>query len=281
MTTRDAAWAVGQYEAVRALLPDADMPATSRHMANLGELADAFDVFLLDAFGVLNIGNTAIEGAPERLKFLQGMGKRILVLTNASTFPAVKSLEKFARLGFRFHLNDIVTSRDALNLALKEHRLNGVWGAMATEGSQLDTLDLHCQRLETNQTAYDAACGFLLLSTADWSDEQQALLRDSLKGNPRPVLVGNPDIVAPREHGLTLGPGFHAYELIRLLNIHPHFFGKPFGNVFDLALSRLPEVDPSRVLMVGDTLLQMFSELPPKVSTPPLLPSTGCSLDAM
>ncbi len=36
--------------------------------------------------------------------------------------------------------------------------------------------------------------------------------------------------------------------------ISPALFGKPFANVFDLALSGLPGVAPDRVLIVGDIL---------------------------
>lgn len=254
MRTRDTDWAVRQYEAIRPLLPKADMPSSSQQLSDLGEIAEQFDVFLLDAFGVLNIGDAPIVGAPERVKSLQNRGKRVLVLTNGATFPANKSLEKLAGLGFDFDLNDIVSSRDALTLALRDMPQNGTWGVMAASNSQLETFNAPCQRLEDDRSVYDAACGFLLLSTAEWTENQQSLLYDSLKANSRPVLVGNPDIVAPREEGLTLEPGFYAFELVRQLGVRPHLFGKPFGNVYDLALSRLPEVDPSRVLMVGDTL---------------------------
>lgn len=254
MSIRDADWAVRQYEAVRPLLPTARMPATTRQVADLGEVADAFDVFLLDAFGVLNIGNSPIAGAPDRVRMLKDMGKRVLVLTNGATFPAETSLEKFTDLGFDFDLAEIVSSRDALGLALAGRPEAGYWGAMAAAGSHLETLGVRYRHLETDRATYDGACGFLLLSTAEWTEDQQSLLRDSLEAHPRPVLVGNPDIVAPREQGLTMEPGFHAHELVRQLNIRPQFFGKPFGNVFDLAFSRLPDVDLSRVLMVGDTL---------------------------
>lgn len=254
MTGRDADWAVQQYETVRGLLPPARMPAAPEPVADLGVLADAFDAFLLDAFGVLNVGEAAIAGAPERVTRLRGLGKRVLVLTNGATFPAEKSLEKFRALGFDFDLDDIVSSRDALGLALADRLETGHWGAMAATGSRVETLGVPYRRLGLIRADYDDACGFLMLSTAEWTDEQQALLHDSLKENPRPVLVGNPDIVAPREQGLTIEPGFHAHDLARRLNIRPRFFGKPFSNVYDLAFSRLPGMDPSRVLMVGDTL---------------------------
>ena len=85
MYERDAVWAVQQYEAVRSILPKAKMPAQSTHAKNLGEIADLFDIFLLDAFGVLNLGDTAIAGAVQRVEFLKNRGKRVLVLTNGAS----------------------------------------------------------------------------------------------------------------------------------------------------------------------------------------------------
>ncbi|MDJ0821617.1 MAG: HAD hydrolase-like protein [Paracoccaceae bacterium] len=254
MALRDTDWAVAQYEAVRALLPQAKMPEQANRAAHLEEIADQFDVFILDAFGVLNIGETAIPGAPERVRTLRQMGKHLRVLTNGATHPAQVSHQKFAALGFDFRLEEIVSSRDALNEALKARPETGTWGAMAAAGSQLESLAVPCAPLGFDRADYDAACGFLMLSTAEWTEAQQALLHDSLAANPRPVMVGNPDIVAPREEGLTLEPGYHAYELMRQLNIRPQFFGKPFGAVYDLAMTGPPKVDPTRVLVVGDTL---------------------------
>ena len=66
----DAQWAFSAYQAVRHRLPSATFPTTSQNVAGLGDLADQFDVFLLDAFGVLNVGQRAIPVAPERVRDL-------------------------------------------------------------------------------------------------------------------------------------------------------------------------------------------------------------------
>ena len=254
MARHDADWAVQQYEAVRDVLPVADMPAQSKHAANLEELAEDIDVFLLDAFGVLNVGNTAIPGAPKRVEALKDMGKRVLVVTNGATVPADKAQEKYKGFGFDFDLQDIVSSRDAMTGALQKRPMAERWAAMSASGSQLETLGVPCERLRMEPAVYDAADGFLLLSSSEWDDAQQNLLRESLRRFPRPVIVGNPDIVAPREYGLSREPGYFAYALMQELGLQPHLFGKPFGNIFDLALTRFPKDDPSRIAMVGDTL---------------------------
>ena len=53
-----------EYESVRHVLPPA-RPALRmpEYLESLADIADRFDVFLLDAFGVLNIGEKAIPGA--------------------------------------------------------------------------------------------------------------------------------------------------------------------------------------------------------------------------
>ena len=106
-----------------------------------------------------------------------------------------------------------------------------------------------------NADLYDRVDGFILLGSAQWTEDHQDMLVSSLKRNPRPVLVGNPDIVAPREDGLSLEPGWFAHDLSRLTGIAPEFYGKPFTNVYDLALARVePSIPRDRIAMVGDTL---------------------------
>jgi ribonucleotide monophosphatase NagD (HAD superfamily) len=128
------------------------------------------------------------------------------------------------------------------------------WGVMSSQNSQVETLGVPWRRLEDEKPTYDAASGFLLLSASEWSDTRQLLLRESLAKTPRPILVGNPDIIAPREDHLSLEPGYYAHELRRDLKLKVKLFGKPFANIYDLAFDRLSNVDPSRVAMVGDTL---------------------------
>ena len=118
----------------------------------------------------------------------------------------------------------------------------------------METLGISFQRLGLEPYVYDNATGFALLSTADWCARQQDLLEKSLSQDPRPILIGNPDIVAPRETGLTLEPGHIAYQLNRQLDLLRAFYGKPIGNTFELAFTRLGNADPKRVAMVGDSL---------------------------
>ena len=72
----DRAGAVARYVAIAKRLPKAGFPPVSRHADHLADLVDDIDVFVLDGFGVLNIGDDAIPGAVERINALKQQGKK-------------------------------------------------------------------------------------------------------------------------------------------------------------------------------------------------------------
>lgn len=247
--------AFGAYEAVRHRLPPTrPQSETYRRIATLAEIEDEFDVFLLDAFGVLNIGEAAIPGTVERVADLRKAGKRVMVVSNAAGFPHAALMEKYARLGYDFAPEDVVTSRLTL-LAGLAGRSDLHWGLMATRSAGLRDLEgLNLTYLEEDPEAYKTVDAFLMVGSAAWTEARQSLLEQALAERPRPVLVGNPDIVAPRETGFSTEPGHFAHRLADRTGVLPEFFGKPFQNIFDIAFERLGPVDRSRVIMVGDSL---------------------------
>lgn len=249
----DTDWAFAQYQRVCKRLPQARANGAGARISNLGDLAERFDVFLLDAFGVLNVGETPIKGAPEQVAALQAAGKRVMVLTNGASFPASVSLAKYRRFGFDFAADDVISSRDILAAALTLQPARK-WAAMAPTGAQLETLGVTADLLGDDAGVYARAEGFLLVGSGEWSATRQAMLVQSLRQNPRPVLVGNPDLVAPRENSLTREPGWYGHEIARETGIDVQFFGKPFGGIFAEAARRLGHIPADRVAMVGDTL---------------------------
>lgn len=246
--------AFAAYESVRHRLPAITRSGALMQAENLDALTDRIDVFLLDAFGVLNIGETAIDGVPERVAGLQEAGKRVLVVSNAAGYPHADLMAKYERLGYTFDPDDVITSRKTVLHALRQ-RPATKWGLMATQSlGRADIEDLDVTYLAEDADDYDRAEAFLLLGSAVWTEERQNLLVASLTKNPRPVYVGNPDIVAPRETGFSTEPGSFAHRLANDTGVAPQFFGKPFHNIFDLAFARLGNFDPQRTLMVGDSL---------------------------
>jgi len=253
-TTLTRAKAIERYTEIAHRLPSPVNPKTSKNVSNLADLINEIDVFVLDGFGVLNVGDTTVPGAVDRVAQLQKLGKQVLVLTNGATLPVEKTLDKYLKWGMEFQLADVISSRNALELALLGQDKNIHWGVVATESAQIEKLAPRTTLLGDNKEDYASVDGFIFLSASDWSDERQQLLHNALADQTRPVLVGNPDLVAPREDAMSLEPGFYSHMLADAGVCSPLFYGKPFKNVFDIAANRINNVEPHRVAMVGDTL---------------------------
>jgi len=245
-----------RYEAMRALLPAATFEPRSDRVRDLSEVFDRFDAFVLDAFGVLNIGDTAIPGAVDRLARMRAAGKALVVLTNGASQPRAAALAKYRRLGFDFTPEEVVSSRDIAAAALSAWPAGHVWAAIAPPGAGFDDIPHDLRPLAADPGLLERADGFVFLGSEGWTPARQAALAAALRDRPRPLLVANPDLVAPREAGLTLEPGHFAVELAAQCDgLRPLFFGKPHANAFDAVRARLPVgLDPRRVAMVGDTL---------------------------
>lgn len=247
-------WAFERYEAIRSRLPHATFTGTPQHAADLAEVAAHFDGFILDAFGVLNRGETAIAGAVERMAQLRSMGKKLIVLTNAASYTRTQILAKYHKLGFDFLSDEVISSRDLALASLPTIAAGTQWAAGAAGDDKFDDTTHAIGQLLDTPDLYQSAGGFLLLSSARWSDLDTQRLIAALRENPRPVIVANPDLVAPREDGLTIEPGTFAHALMDEAPVTPLFFGKPYGDAFEAAIARMPGIPRHRIAMVGDTL---------------------------
>jgi HAD superfamily hydrolase (TIGR01459 family) len=249
----DAPAAFARYEAIRPRLPVARFPARAEPLASLTEVAEHVDGFLLDAFGVLNVGETAIPGAVARMAGLRARGKRLVVLTNAASYTRDRLLAKYHRLGFDFTADEVVASRDVAAARLERIAPGATWAAISAAGDGFADIPARVIDAVAEPSALDGADAILFLSTARWSAPRQAQLVEALGRRPRPLVIANPDLVAPREGGLTLEPGFFGHALLDEIGADLHWFGKPFAEAFAEGLARTG-LDPDRMAMVGDTL---------------------------
>ncbi len=250
----DADWAFERYEEVRHRLVAASFPTASEQVGDVAAVAERFDAFVLDAFGVLNVGATAVPGAVARIARLREAGKRLIVLTNGATRARAAASAKYHRLGFDFAPREVVASRDLAAAALRE-RAGLLWAAACGPAPDFGDLGVPVRDLLADASLFARADGFVLLSSAGWTRDHQARLADALARRPRPLVVANPDIVAPREDGFSLEPGHYAHLLADALGLVPDFYGKPYANAFAAARARLGlDLAPTRIAMVGDTL---------------------------
>jgi HAD superfamily hydrolase (TIGR01450 family) len=243
------------FEQVRARLPQISIPCAARKKSSLASLADQYDVFVFDAFGVLNIGERAIPGAAKAIAGLREQSKTVLVLTNGARFDGEANVGRFARLGFDFTVKEIVSSRMVAERLLATYPPEMTWGAIANKSFVAKEYPRPLIRLHHDREDFHRVDGFIALSTLQWSASQQALLEASLGANPRPVLIANTDIIAPRATGYSTEPGYIGYRLAVVTGADVQFCGKPFAPIFEQVEACLGAAfDPARTCMVGDTL---------------------------
>ncbi len=257
--TPSPAWAFAQYQQIRASLPkglSAEQQPETRALDSLAPLIDHFQAFVFDAFGVLNAGPRAFPSAIRRIRQLQERGKTVRILSNAATASHSALVAKYRGMGFAIGPDQLVSSRWVLEQSLVRQPRQGGFGVLSPASSAPDTLGVDWQPVRPGIQAgdLDRLDGFIFLSSEGWNEQVQDVLAQSLARHPRPLLVANPDLVAPRGDCLTLEPGYFAHLLMGQSGIEPEFFGKPYRPAFDAVLQTLGSIDPTDILMVGDTL---------------------------
>ncbi|MGB2303881.1 MAG: hypothetical protein ACPH6D_04750, partial [Candidatus Puniceispirillales bacterium] len=86
------------YEDLRPIMPD-HIPGRGEKAGRLRDLINDFDAFMLDGFGVLNIGKDIIPGAIELLSMAAEKNKPVLVVTNGATQNEQMIGHKYADMG--------------------------------------------------------------------------------------------------------------------------------------------------------------------------------------
>jgi HAD superfamily hydrolase (TIGR01450 family) len=193
-----------------------------------------------------------VPGAVDRITRLRARGKRLVVLTNAASYPRAAALAKYRALGFDFAAQEVVSSRDVAAAHLAAIAPGGLWGAIAAAGDDFADIPAQVRHLR-DAGDFEAADGFLFLSASGWTPDLGDRLARALDRRPRPLVVANPDLVAPREGGLSVEPGTHARALLDRVAFPCYFFGKPFPAAFTAAAERTG-LAPGQLAMVGDTL---------------------------
>jgi len=239
-----------RYQEIRHRMPSARTNKPMQDINSLTDISNTVGAFVFDAFGVLNVGETLIKGADQRLLELRAQGNHIRILTNAASYDRAGAVSKFERLGLEIDPSEIITSRDAALDALTP----GIWGVIAAPEDNLADIENETIRLEEDAAPYDMVDGFLFLSSSGWSKAKQKTLEAALQRRARPVLIANADLVAPRENGFSLEPGYFGHLIVDAGIQDVRFFGKPFPEVYELAEKSLPDLAPQNIAMCGDTL---------------------------
>lgn len=209
---------------------------TTRPITGLSALADSYDLFIIDQWGVLHNGAEAFPGAVDAMKALKDAGKSVIVLSNSGKRPHT-SYTRMAQLGFDRSLYDeVVTSGGQVHAALKRG-----------QGAPYDSLGEKVYVFPWDDDR-DLLAGLPYGEVKDIDDADWVLCAGAERGvieaydaelrrarsRDLPLLVANPDFVTVRPDGsLQMCPGAiaKAYEA---LGGTAYWHGKPTPGIYAL-----------------------------------------------
>jgi HAD superfamily hydrolase (TIGR01459 family) len=229
-----------------------------QHLAGFSSLADRYDGFILDLWGVIHDGIRPYPGAIDCLERLRSAGKRAVLLSNAPRRVHVAQ-RSMRGMGIADELyTGCLTSGEAAHVMLRDR--TDPW--FARLGDRVFHLGPERDRnvmegLTLTQVASPAEATFVLNTGADASRSltEVAAYEDLLQAcrtAELPMICANPDLVVIRGGVAELCAGALAQRYEEMGGV-ARWIGKPDPTIYAPVLEMLDMPKP-RVLAVGDAL---------------------------
>jgi HAD superfamily hydrolase (TIGR01459 family) len=227
-----------------------------KRIAGLREIADQFDLFLVDQYGVLHDGVAAYPGAIDGLARLVSFGRKVIVLTNSGK-DAAANLARLGTLGFA--TSDLYAVLSSGEVALRLVK-SGALGPPFTEGADVcmigrpgDTYAFSSDDFLLVTRPQDAA--FLVFAGLDAPrtslDAYRSILTAAAKACV-PAICINPDLTMIRDGELVPAPGAIA-KVYENLGGKVEYVGKPYPAIFSHAIAPAAAGPDIRAVMIGDS----------------------------
>lgn len=226
-------------------------------LSGLHEIADRYDGYILDLWGVLHDGQAPFPGVIDCLARLKAGGKRLVILSNAPRRAHLVE-ERVAEIGIPRTLYDhLLSSGEEVwqHLRKRDDDFYAALGRVCYHiGPPRDDnmlADLGLRRVE------EVADAEFILNTGPWGwnetvENYEAVLQDG-RAKDLPMVCANPDLVVMHRASRVICAGALAqrYEAI---GGRVRWHGKPYPSVYDSCLPLLGIDDRSRILAIGDSL---------------------------
>ncbi|RJT42607.1 TIGR01459 family HAD-type hydrolase [Mesorhizobium waimense] len=227
------------------------------HVDGIGALAERYDLFLLDQFGVLHDGQQPYPGAVEALSALKRAGKTVVLISNSGK-RAEPNERRLLKLGFEAGSWDHFVSSG--EVAWRAFHAMAATGELRPGTKCLlisrdgDRSAIEGLPLALTDSGGDAELVLISASEGDRFDlDHYRQLLGPAAAKQVPCLCTNPDRIM-----LTaVGPRFGAGELADLyesLGGSVTRIGKPYPAIYEAALALAGSPDGERVVCVGDSV---------------------------
>lgn len=224
----------------------------ARLIHGLSEIADRYDHFILDIFGVIHDGIRPFPGTFDCLRTLKDAGKQVCCLSN-SPRRASGALSQMISMGLeRGFFDHVVTSGEATYEALRS-RGNDMGDDCWFIGNALVSEILQGHGIRLVDGPEDAS--FILNSIPGTESSAVDLLKEQLRmaaDKGLPMICANPDLV--------VNIGDTQYECAGTFALYYEelggrviYHGKPHAPVYERCYALLGRPDKSRICGVGDS----------------------------
>jgi HAD superfamily hydrolase (TIGR01450 family) len=248
-----AAWA--GYRRWEHRMPSKPPGRMAQRVSGLIEILGDFDAVILDNFGVLSLGSPAIPEGAAALSAIRATGNPMRVLTNDGAKGIESMLMGHRGRGYNFQSEEIIPGYRLLKRTLAAQPIQRAWAVIGLDPLPESILTSSMTPLTgSGIDLVDRVGGVVFLDGGEWCERDQERLIDSMTREPRPVIVCNPDLTAPYPDTLSIEPGWFAHLLADATTVEPVFLGKPFPDIYDIALSGLDPIPRDRIIAVGDTV---------------------------
>ncbi len=231
------------------------------------ELVERYDVFFLDAYGVLVCSGGPLPGAVAFLERLQAAGKRFFILSNDASRSPETSWRRYRGFGLPLAVEQILTSGALLRA---HYAAAGLAGAPTIVLGTDDSAEYVRQAGGRPVAASDPAAEVVVVADDDGYDFLPTinqvitvLLGRCDRGLSTHLLLPNPDLLFPSgPDAVGITAGSIAAMIERILQLREpggslRFvpLGKPHAPMFEAAMRVSPTEDLRRVVMLGDQIV--------------------------
>ncbi len=228
-----------------------------RAIAGLREVAEDFDGFILDLWGLVHDGERPYPPSAGTLRALSAAGKKTLLLSNAPR-RAYALVDAMTRMGIGRDLyGDVLSSGEATRDALIR-RDDPFFAALGRKAYHLGPERDRSVFEDTGLTIVpDLASAEFIVNTGPISldekvDDYLAVLEPAAR-RALPMVCANPDHVVIRGGRPIVCAGALAVRY-REMGGKVGLCGKPDAAIYRLAVERLGVADARRIAVVGDAL---------------------------
>jgi len=226
-----------------------------KRIDGLRDIADQFDRYLVDQYGVLHDGVAAYPGAIECLARIGSGGRDVIVLTNSGK-DAADNLARLNKLGFADSSFRVVSSGE---VGLQLVRSGGL-GPKFTTGAAAYVIGRSGDRYAFSSDEFDLVirpdnAAFLVFAGSDAPRTSLEAYRAQLQAAAQagsPAICVNPDLTMIRDGELVPAPGAIA-RIYEELGGRVDYVGKPHAAFFRHALALAGRDVGARTLMIGDS----------------------------